>query len=71
VPQSLSVMGFDDIDMASGTSPALTTVRVPAAEIGRRAAARMLARLAGESVLHVEQLPAELVVRASTGPVPQ
>jgi LacI family transcriptional regulator len=71
VPESLSVVGFDDIDMASGTSPPLTTMRVPAAEIGRRAAARMLARLAGEAVPRIEELPAEMVVRASTGPAPR
>jgi LacI family transcriptional regulator len=71
VPQSLSVVGFDDIDMAAGSSPPLTTVRVPAAEIGRRAAARMLARLAGEAVPPVEELPAGMVIRESTGPVPR
>jgi len=70
VPQSLSVVGFDDIDMASGASPPLTTVRVPAAQIGRRAAARILARLAGDAVPHVEELPATMVVRASTGRAP-
>jgi LacI family transcriptional regulator len=70
VPGRLSIVGFDDIDMASGVTPALTTVRVPAAEIGRRAAARMLARLAGQDVAQAEELPADLVVRASTGPVP-
>lgn len=71
VPQSLSVVGFDDIDMAAGASPPLTTVRVPAAQIGRRAATRMLARLAGEAVPRIEELPAEMVVRASTGPAPR
>jgi LacI family transcriptional regulator len=69
VPGRISVVGFDDIDMASGVTPALTTVHVPAAEMGRRAAARMLARLAGSPVAHVEELPADLIVRASTGPV--
>jgi LacI family transcriptional regulator len=71
VPGRLSIVGFDDIDMASGVTPALTTVRVPAAEMGRRAAARMLARLAGQEVAHIEELPAELIVRASTGPAPR
>jgi len=70
VPAALSIVGFDDIDMASGVTPALTTVRVPAANIGRRAATRMLARLAGEDVTRTEELPADLIVRASTGPVP-
>jgi len=71
VPGALSIVGFDDIDMASGVTPALTTIRVPAADMGRRAAARMLARLGGEAVAPVEELPATLVVRASTGPAPR
>ncbi len=68
VPGALSIVGFDDIDMASGVTPALTTVRVPAAEMGRRAAARLHARRGGRGVPHHEELPAELIVRASTGP---
>ncbi|MCC6212132.1 MAG: substrate-binding domain-containing protein [Burkholderiales bacterium] len=69
VPGALSVIGFDDIDMASGVTPALTTIRVPAAEMGRRAAARMLERIAGREIERAEELPASLVVRASSGPV--
>jgi len=71
VPGRLSIVGFDDIDMASGVTPALTTVRVPAEEMGRRAAARMLARLQGREVAHIEELPAEVIVRASSGLAPQ
>ena len=71
VPDTLSVVGFDDVDMAAGVTPALTTIRVPAAEMGRRAAARMLARFAGGQVAQVEELVADLIVRASTGPVPR
>ncbi|MBI1942111.1 MAG: substrate-binding domain-containing protein, partial [Betaproteobacteria bacterium] len=59
------------IDMASGVTPALTTHRLPSADMGRRAAARMLARLAGRDVERTEELPAELIVRASTGPAPR
>lgn len=70
VPSAMSILGFDDIDMAEGVTPALTTVRVPAAEMGRRAAVRMLARLSGQAVAQIEELPATLVVRASTGPAP-
>jgi LacI family transcriptional regulator len=70
VPQRISVAGFDDIDMAAEMTPALTTIRVPAAEIGRSAAVRMLARLAGEEVPLRQEVPAELVVRQSTGRAP-
>lgn len=67
VPGELSVAGFDDIDLAGEFTPALTTVRVPAAEIGRLAAERMLARLAGRQVPKVEEVRADLLIRDSTG----
>lgn len=43
VPADLSLVGFDDVPNARYLTPALTTVRVPIAEIGRRAMERMLA----------------------------
>jgi LacI family transcriptional regulator len=70
VPRQMSVAGFDDIEMAAVTTPPLTTVRVPAADIGRLAAERMLARLAGSHVAPVEELRVELIVRESTGRAP-
>lgn len=70
VPDELSIAGFDDIDMAAEVTPALTTVHVPAAEIGRLAAERMLARLAGREVPKLEEVRADVVIRQSTGPVP-
>jgi LacI family transcriptional regulator len=68
VPGKLSVTGFDDIDLAGEFSPALTTVRIPVADIGRVAAERMLTRLQGGAVTKSQEIPVELVVRASTGP---
>jgi len=67
VPEEISIAGFDDIDMAAEVTPALTTVHVPAADIGRIAAERMLARLAGREVARLEEVRAELVIRQSTG----
>jgi DNA-binding LacI/PurR family transcriptional regulator len=37
IPQEVSIAGFDDIDIAAYCNPPLTTVRVPAYEIGRLA----------------------------------
>jgi LacI family transcriptional regulator len=67
VPGKLSVAGFDDIDLAAEYTPSLTTVHLPVASIGRDAAERMLARLAGKAVPRVQEVKVELVVRASTG----
>ena len=69
VPQELSVIGFDDIEVASYVG--LTTVRQPLAESGRRGAQLLLRALGGRPVdLRTELLPLELVVRGTTGPAP-
>jgi LacI family transcriptional regulator len=72
VPADLSVTGFDDIDLAQATSPMLTTVRQPLAEMGRMAVSLLIRLLDDHQVdaLHVE-LATDLIVRASTGPAPE
>jgi LacI family transcriptional regulator/LacI family repressor for deo operon, udp, cdd, tsx, nupC, and nupG len=68
VPQELSVVGFDDIKMASYVTPALTTIRQPKAQLGRLAAQVMLDLLhshAGRN--HI--LSPTLVPRASAAPL--
>ena len=68
VPQSLSVVGFDDIVEAGRSSPALTTVAQSLFDQGRQAARLALGLMAGEHV-RSPRIRAELVVRDSTGPV--
>ena len=69
VPEELSVIGFDDIEVASYVG--LTTVRQPLVESGRRGAELLLRALSGRQVdVRTELLPLELVVRSTTGPVP-
>jgi len=69
VPEELSVIGFDDIEVASYVG--LTTVRQPLFESGRRGAELLLRALSGRQVdVRTELLPLELVVRSTTGPVP-
>lgn len=51
VPGQLAVCGFGDADFAAHLLPALTTVRVDGAGIGRRAAEMIVARCRGEAVL--------------------
>lgn len=70
VPADLSIAGFGDIQFASDTQPPLTTVRMPAADIGRFAAEsllRAIARKAGANrAPAVLKLEAPLIVRGST-----
>lgn len=67
VPGELSVIGFDDIEIASYAG--LTTVRQPLFDSGRRGAELLLEALAGEPPsAHVETLPLDLVVRGTTRP---
>jgi DNA-binding LacI/PurR family transcriptional regulator len=70
VPDDLSVTGFDDVAEASWRG--LTTIRQPIHEKGRVAGQLLVSRLAGATLVdETVVLPAELVVRASTGPVPR
>ncbi len=69
VPGEVSITGFDDLDLASEIAPGLTTVHAPLEEMGRRTAEYLLETEGSDNPpLHLE-LPAELVVRGSTGPV--
>lgn len=68
VPEDVSVVGFDDIPMASQVFPALTTVRRPLEQMGTLAVELLLAQLGGEAVAPEATLPTQLVVRSSTAP---
>lgn len=69
VPGDVSVVGFNDFDFSSWVRPSLTTVRIPAAAMGRRAVEVLLAAEGG-AVPEAPVFPAELVVRESSGPAP-
>lgn len=68
VPEELSVVGFDDIQMASVVRPGLTTVRQPAYEMGRTAMRMLLERINGrvEGAARRHLFEAELIVRSTT-----
>jgi LacI family transcriptional regulator len=70
VPRDVSVVGFDDIFGAELCSPALTTVAAPLSALGRYAVETLLTGMASRTPPQVRPalLPAELVVRESTGP---
>ncbi|MDT7614572.1 MAG: LacI family transcriptional regulator, repressor for deo operon, udp, cdd, tsx, nupC, and nupG [Pseudonocardiales bacterium] len=72
VPHDISVVGVDDTSLAEMVTPRLTTVRLPAAAVGREAVRLLLDAIAGRDVEErsLLALPAELIIRASSGPVP-
>ncbi|MEU8705686.1 LacI family DNA-binding transcriptional regulator [Streptomyces sp. NPDC048565] len=69
VPDDISVTGFDDLALATAVEPELTTVRLPAEQVGERGMTALLAVLEGRPVEHGD-LPVRLVVRGSTAPPP-
>lgn len=69
VPEEISVVGFDDLRLASYVSPPLTTVHQPAEEIGTRAAQVLIDLLQGRRRRQRRiLLEPTLVVRGSSGP---
>ena len=67
VPDDVSIIGFDDIPQASLIRPALTTVRQPLEQMGRIATQMTLELIQSpEATRRQIELPAELVIRAST-----
>lgn len=66
VPRDLSVTGFDDVELSAQVDPPLTTISIPAAEIGRGAADYLINAIAGRPVPKSVLLPYRLVMRSST-----
>lgn len=66
IPADIAVIGFDDFEFARYVDPALTTVRLPAYEMGRRAAELLIAHLEGSPAAERRiMLPTELIQRQS------
>lgn len=71
VPRDISVVGFDDIDFAVLTRPALTTISLPRNELGRRAVEMLIRILENPEEQGTEiRIPTNLVIRQSTAPAP-
>lgn len=69
VPEDISVVGFDDVEMAGYATPSLTTIRQDRRQLGTRAAQRLLNRLQGmprTSAPQIELVDVALVTRDST-----
>lgn len=75
VPQEMSIVGCDDIELAQLVTPELTTVAIPAREMGARAARLLIRQLSGEAMLPGSRqgraLPVRLVARGTTAAVPE
>jgi LacI family transcriptional regulator, repressor for deo operon, udp, cdd, tsx, nupC, and nupG len=70
VPGDVSVTGFDDFALATAVEPELTTVRLPAEQVGERGMSALIA-VVEQTPLTGGVLPVELVVRDSTAPAPR
>jgi len=67
LPQDLSIIGLDDIDLASKVTPALTTIALPRFEAGQLAMQIMLNMLGSPSFqVFSQRVPTSLVLRDST-----
>jgi LacI family transcriptional regulator len=68
IPEDISLVGFDDIPLAEFLDPPLTTIRVPAIEVGEAVGRALLDRLAGDLEPRRTILPVELITRSSVIP---
>jgi DNA-binding LacI/PurR family transcriptional regulator len=71
IPDDLSVVGFDDIDLARVLAPPLTTVAADAEGLGAAAFEALYTVLTGGEPARERILPVELLVRGSTAAPPQ
>jgi len=70
VPGAISVLGFDNLEIAELTTPELTTFEVPARDMGRLAADYITASPTQRLHMRGTELPIRLAVRGSTGAAP-
>lgn len=69
VPDDVSVMGFDDIDLAEQFIPPLTSMRQDRLLLGKTAAEMLMERIQGPDItgsIHKSVIPVSLIIRAST-----
>jgi LacI family transcriptional regulator len=67
VPEDVSVVGFDDVDISNYIIPRLTTVRQPIKEIGEQTALALHRIITGNGAVPEDQiLPYRLIIREST-----
>lgn len=70
VPQDMSIVGYDDIEIMEELPVPITTVRGPSDEVGRHAARVILGLIEGDAGVGSVELPSQFLVRASSAPPP-
>ncbi len=68
IPEDISIVGFDNFELSKHCNPPLTTVDVPAEDMGDKAAAYLLDRLDGKDVSPHSAVEVHLILRSSTAP---
>ena len=72
IPEDISIVGFDDIQMAQHTCPQLTTISQPMVEMGKLATEMLLERIGNaNTVQRIRILEPKLIVRQSTTKFPR
>lgn len=71
IPQDLSVVGHDDIDLTAYSMPPLTSIRIDRRAMLSTAFDLLLDVIAGKQVTAPQTFPASLTIRNSSGPCPQ
>jgi DNA-binding LacI/PurR family transcriptional regulator len=71
VPHQLSIIGFDDVELAQYVTPPLTTVHQPKLHLGQVAMQMLLDLMAGKRVENSVLLPTQLVMRSSAACTPR
>lgn len=70
IPEDLSVVGFDNLDMSAHLDPPLTTMAQPFLQMGRAAAQVLLSRIQGDNLPPQQiTLSPELIIRESCAPL--
>ncbi len=70
VPEDVSITGFDNLRLSAELHPGITTVNVPAADMGMEAANALIDAVEGDRDVESRELPTELRARGTTGPAP-
>jgi DNA-binding LacI/PurR family transcriptional regulator len=70
VPEDVSIVALSPDQVAEQTAPRLTSVTMPATELGTRAVELLMRRMSGDGTSEVQLIPPSLTVRGSTAAAP-